>query len=50
MTRDDLVDTLRRMQCGFPIDFTDEYLASVSVERLRHIVLAAAIHDDGRTA
>jgi len=45
MGRSGLVGVLGRMQCGFPMDFTDEYLATVSLERLRHIVLAAALHE-----
>ncbi len=32
------------MDCGFRIDFSDEYLKSMSLERLRHVVLAASLH------
>ena len=45
MDRDGLVRTLRQMRCNFNLDFTEEFLASISVERLRHITLAAALHD-----
>ena len=45
MDRDGLVSALRRMRCEFPMDFTDEFLASMSTERLKHIVLAASLHD-----
>jgi hypothetical protein len=44
MDRAGLVDELRRMRCEFPMDFTDEFLSSMSVERLKHIVLAASLH------
>jgi hypothetical protein len=33
------------MRCPFNLDFTDEFLDSVSVERLRHIVLGACLHE-----
>jgi hypothetical protein len=44
MNRESLARMLREMQCGFPMDFTDEYLDSLSLERLQHIVLAAYIN------
>ena len=44
MGRDELVLLLQGMSCTFPMDFTEEYLQAVSVERLRHIVLAAYMH------
>ena len=44
MDREGLVDTLRSMQCKFEMDFSDEFLDSVSIERLRHITLAASLH------
>jgi len=43
MTRPQLVTLLRGLQCGFHLDFSDEYLASLSVDRLRHIALAASL-------
>jgi len=43
MDRPDLVHTLETLECSFPLDFTEEFLDSVSVERLRHIVLAASL-------
>ncbi len=45
MDRAGLIEALRRMRCEFPMDFTDDYLASLSIERLKHIVLAASLHD-----
>ena len=44
MDRDHLIETLRYLRCGFDLDFTDEYLGSISLERLRHILLAASLH------
>ena len=43
MGRDDLIERLRATNCGFPMDFTEEFLRSVSLNRLRHIVLAACL-------
>lgn len=45
MDRPALVDTLQNLNCDFRIDFTAEFLDSISLERLRHIVLAASLHD-----
>ena len=41
MDRPELIRVLRDIECGFTMDFTDEYLESLSMEELRHIVLAA---------
>jgi len=46
MDREGLILLLRGMHCTFPMDFTEAYLQTVSVERLRHIVLAAGVHQD----
>jgi hypothetical protein len=35
-----LVQAIRDMQCGFPLDFSDEYLHGLTLERLRHLYLA----------
>jgi len=45
MDRADLIRTLRNLHCPFPLDFSDDCLAEMSLERLRHVVLAAALHD-----
>lgn len=45
MNRKDLIGLLRRMNCAFAMDFTDEFLNSISIERLRHIVMAARLND-----
>ncbi|MHC4294958.1 MAG: hypothetical protein ACYSTL_05175 [Planctomycetota bacterium] len=47
MDRDALVRTLRQLNCDFELDFTDEFLSEVSLERLRHIVTAALLHAYG---
>ena len=47
MDRQHLMQALCGMRCSFKIDFTQEFLNSVSLERLRHIVLAASLHDRG---
>jgi len=48
--RRSLIRMLKQMQCGFAMDFTDEYLDSISLERLRHIVMAAGLHDRDQTS
>ena len=44
MDRGNLVTILRQLHCPFDLDFTDEFLSSTSLERLRHIVLSAILH------
>ena len=44
MTRCDLIKALKQLQCHFELDFTDEFLDGLSLERLRHTVLAAMLH------
>jgi len=44
MDRDQLIGMLRKMECTFRLDFTEEFLHSVNLERLRHIVLSAGLH------
>jgi hypothetical protein len=50
MNRAGLIQTLRNMHCEFALDFTDEFLDSISIERLRHIVIAASVHDSSPQA
>jgi len=45
MDRSSLIRTLRGLRCGFAIDFTDAFLEAVSLDQLKHIVLAASLHD-----
>ena len=41
MDRPALIRLLRSIRCKFELDFTDEFLNSISLGRLRHIILAA---------
>jgi len=50
MERADLVRYLRNLDVEFTIDFTNEFLDSISLERLRHIVLAAALRSRETTS
>lgn len=50
MDRRGLIRTLRQIHCDFKLDFSSEFLDSISDERLRHIVLAASLHDHSRTS
>lgn len=43
MPRAELVELLREVPCPFPIDFTDAYLSSLPIERLRHLVVAVCL-------
>ena len=44
MGQEELIALLESMRCPFELDFTEEYLASLTLDRLRHVVLAAALH------
>ena len=44
MGKPELVSMLKELSCPFKMDFSDEYLASITLERLRHIALAAILH------
>jgi len=39
--RSEVEDRIKNFKGSFKFDFTDEYLASLTVDRLRHILLAA---------
>jgi hypothetical protein len=41
--RDELKRRIRNFHGRFKLDFTEDYLNKISVERLRHILLAALI-------
>lgn len=43
MDRPALVALLRESPCPFPVDFTDEYLNTIGLERLRHLTLAVLL-------
>ena len=44
MRRRRIVTLLRKLDCGFQLDLTDEFLRTTSLTSLRHITLAAALH------
>ncbi len=44
MDRDGLISFLWRLDCEFQIDFTDEYLQGMNLERLRHLVATVVLH------
>lgn len=45
MDRRDVVALLREMACSFDLDFTDEFLLSLSLDQLQHIAMAAKLHE-----
>ena len=47
MDRQSLVHVIRHLNCTFTLDFSDEFLKGLSLERLRHIALAAMVHSNG---
>ncbi len=44
MDRGALTQAILSLECDFPVDFSAEYLRSLSMERLRHIYLALYLH------
>ncbi len=46
MDRPGLIDHLRGLRVGFTVDFSDDYLASLTTERLQHVVFAASIQQE----
>ena len=42
--RDELKRRIKHFKGRFKLDFTDDYLNNLSVDRLRHILLAALIN------
>ena len=44
LERDELKRRIRGFRGRFKLDFTEDYLNSLSVDRLRHILLAALIN------
>lgn len=42
--RDELKKRIRNFRGRFKLDFTEDYLNKISVERLRHILLAALLN------
>ena len=48
LEREELKHQIRNFKGRFKLDFTEDYLNSVSVDRLRHILLAALISATSR--
>jgi len=44
LDRGELTNRIRNFKGRFKLDFTEEYLNNLSVDRLRHILLAALIN------
>lgn len=44
MTRDELVEQFRTYPAPFPIDFSDDFLAAQSLDRLRHVFAGLVLH------
>ena len=44
MSRDELVSQFRSYPAPFPIDFTDEFLAGQTLDRLRHVFAGLVLH------
>lgn len=42
--RAELIRRIRNFRGRFRLDFTDDYLSNLSIDRLRHILLAALIN------
>lgn len=39
-----LIDIILKLDCGFPIDLSPEYLSSLSLDRLQHLYMALLLH------
>ena len=46
MDRHALVNAIMNLECEFPLDFTDQYLLTLTEEKLRHLYMA--LHSHGR--
>lgn len=46
MSREQLRTVLESIKTRFPLDFTDEFLAEIPLDKLRHVALAACLHAD----
>jgi len=50
MDRPELIGVLKAMHCSFQLDFSDEYLGHLSVDYLRHVLMAASLHEEAPPA
>jgi len=48
MDRPGLVAAIRGIDCGFPVDFTPEYLDKLDLDKLRHLYLALCLRAEAR--
>jgi len=46
LDREALLDQFHSYPARFPVDFTDQYLNTLSLDRLRHIFLAMCIQNE----
>lgn len=46
MDRRELKALLDSLKTRFPLDFTDDFLADIPTDKLRHVTLAACLHTD----
>ncbi|HEX4795031.1 MAG TPA: hypothetical protein VH370_14655 [Humisphaera sp.] len=44
LDRPALVAHIRSYRASFPVDFTDDFLTTASIERIRHIFVALCMH------
>jgi hypothetical protein len=44
LDRPALIRQLQNYRATFPVDFTPDFLANVSLDRLRHILVALCLH------
>jgi hypothetical protein len=44
LDRPALVAHIRNYRASFPVDFTDDFLTTASIERIRHIFVALCMH------
>jgi hypothetical protein len=52
MDRDDVIAHIKAFEGSFPLDFTDDFLAETSLDRLRHVFVAICLqqhHIPGKT-
>ena len=47
LSRRQVLERLEQIHCTFPLDFDEQFLADQTLDKLRHILLAAAMHAYG---